>query len=122
MRTILDLVARISNEVGSTQLVKDLDTMVEKLNDDTKWVNQLVTLEQKYAWDLEYEKRKASAEARAEGLAEGEAKGRAEGRAEGVNDVAKLYAALEQSSRLNEFARALTDESCRKKLFDEFNI
>ena len=111
-----------TQEVGNTQLVKDLDTMVEKLNDDTKWVNQLVTLEQKYAWDIEFARRQAKAEGMAEGIAEGEAKGRAEGRAEGVNDVAKLYAALEQCGRLDEFARALTDESCRKKLFDEFNI
>lgn len=115
-----------TNEVGSTKLVKDLDKMVLSLNGDTKWVNQLVTLEQKQRWDIEFARRQAKAEGIAEGEARGRAEGKvegiAEGKAEGVNDVAKLYAALEQSGRLDEFARALTDESCRKKLFDEFNI
>lgn len=99
-----------TQEVGNTQLVKDLDKMVEDLNNDTKWVNQLVTLEQKYAWDVEYARRQA----KAEGIAEGEAKGE--------DRLARLYTQLDKEGRAQDFARAVTDEDYRQGLYKEFGI
>lgn len=92
--------------------------MVLNLNGDTKWVNQLVTLEQKQRWDIEFARRQA----KAEGIAEGEARGRTEGETRGEERMASLFARLNSVDRSEDFARAATDEEYRQKLYKEFGI
>lgn len=99
-----------TSKVGSTKLVKDLDRMVVNLNSNSKWVNEVVTLDQQYKWNIQL--------AREEALAQGEARGRTQGE----DRLGRLYTCLEKAERLQDFSRAVTNEAYRQELYKEFGI
>lgn len=84
--------------------------MVTDLNNNSKWVNEVVTLDQQYKWNIQL--------AREEALAQG----RTQGEAIGEDRLGRLYTCLEKAERLQDFSRAVTNEAYRQELYKEFGI
>ena len=113
--------------VGDSSLVRKINDMVSKANNDSRWVRQamsVMTIEEDAAMQVRIAKRDAArmvAEAKKE--AEVAAKEAAERKAEReTNRYKKLTTALIEGNRIDDLSNAVENPEAFEKLCEEFGI
>lgn len=101
-----DMLHYVRNEHVSGALSRQIDSLVERYNQDREWVTRVLTYEQ----DTEMRCRQAKADGRKEGLEEG------------MGQFGELVTILLDAGRIDDVRRASEDAACRNRLMEEFGL
>ena len=102
----------------STDLIRDLDLIVDKANHDADWRREHMMYE---LLELDAMKR-GQAIGEAKGVAIGVAIGEAKGEAKGKHLMGKLMTILFQQGKLEEANRAASDDAYCEQMLKEYNL
>ncbi len=101
-----DVLHYVRTEQVSGALSRQIDSLVERYNQDREWVTRVLTYEQ----DTEMRCRQAKADGRKEGLEEG------------MGQFGELVTILLDAGRIDDVRRASEDAACRNRLMEEFGL